>query len=222
MARKMIPHDALIDTESSALLILSSFPAAITFINSCTPDTHHLFGVQYPNYTTSFDLLEEDETAYPQWSWDRRTRRFSRTNAVALTKELYAKAALARAKLHVTLDVMRQLSLVRRRVGTGIEFQDRVYMAKRLQAETFKRSGYDEADILEYPYVLQYAELAGMPLREAADEIIFKANLSDQHLANTELMRLRYMRAIKAASKPEELTPILEAFRRDMYVNPQI
>jgi len=222
MPRKIASHDALIDTESSALLVLSSFSSSVAFVHSCTPDTHQVLDVQYPNYTNEFDLIEVDNANLPEWSWNRRTRLFARTSLVALTEELRQKAKLAQAKQLLALDVMRQLSLARRRVSTGVEFQDRVYMTKKFQAESFKRAGYDESLALEYPFVLQYAELTGMPLKDAADEIIFKAGMDDQHLANTELLRMRYMRMIRDAKTPANLRPIRDAFRRDMYVNPQI
>lgn len=222
MPRKIASHDALIDTETSALLVMSSFSSSITFVHSCTPDTHQIFGVQYPNYTIAFDLLTADGEEFPEWAWDRRTRLFGRTSAVALTEELRQKARLAQTKQLQVLEVMRQLSLARRRISTGVEFQDRVYLAKKLQAESFKASGYDERGALAYPFVLQYAEFAGLPLKDAADEIIFKASLDDQHLANTELLRMRYLRMIGEAQSLADLRTIRTAFSRDMYVNPQI
>ncbi len=222
MPHKIAPHDALIDTESSALLVLSSYSASVSFVHSCTPDTHQILGVQYPNYTKAFDLLFADSAEFPEWAWDRRTRLFGKTSAVALTEELRAKAKLAQTKQLMVLEVMRQLSLARRRVSTGVEFQDRVYLTKRQQAERFRDAGYDESTSLEYPFVLQYAEFAGMPMKDAADEIIFKASLDDQHLANTELLRLRYMQMIAEAPTLAELQNIRNAFSRDMFVNPQI
>lgn len=211
-------HDSLVDAETNAVLALSSYPATIVFLNGSMIDTKTAVSVQYPNYATSFFLLREKPEKLPEWSWNQKDRVFVPTSPLALTESLRTKAYLARTKQEAITRIMRQITQARFKVTTGIEFQETVYLTKKQQAQAFKDAGYDESSILQYPYVLQYADFAGMSLKEAADEILFKANLDDEYLASTELLRLKYFSKIRDVTSAEELRPILEEFHRDCYL----
>lgn len=104
-------------------------------------------------------------------------------------------------------------------VMTGIWQQETVYINKRLQAIAFRDAGYPEDVAPNYPYVLQYADLTGSTLRQAADDIIFKAKLDEDFLAKTELLRLKYFRLVREAEKPEEVAEAYKAFVRESYKN---
>ena len=114
---------------------------------------------------------------------------------------------------------MKGVSRGRYPVSTGVLFQETVYLTKKAQASAFKEAGYPEDDILEYPYIIQYADFANIPLKQAADDILFKARLDDELLAKTELIRLKYFNAIRSARTVEEVAPIYEAFTRESYRN---
>ena len=114
-------------------------------------------------------------------------------------------------------NVMRELSFVRGKIWTGVAFQETVYAEKQREAGKFRNAGYREEDIMEYPLIVQYADFAGTSLREAADDILFKAKLDLEHLAKTELLRLRYFKKIREAKDPAELREISMALYRDCY-----
>ena len=122
------------------------------------------------------------------------------------------------AKQGAFVRIIANLNQSRYKVKTGLDAQDVVYMTKKIQAQAFKDSGYEEHDLLKFPYVLQYAEYAGLSAKVATDEILFKAALDDQFLADTELLRLRYLNKVKVATELEELPKIFEEFLRDSYV----
>lgn len=107
----------------------------------------------------------------------------------------------------------------RRLTNTGkttLAFQELIYLSKKVEALRFKDQGYKEEDILDYPYILQYAELANISYKQAADEIIFKSKLSDATLAKTEQMRLKHYRILKEAKTVEDLEEALKNFKIDL------
>lgn len=221
-------YSALLDSNTQIVLALSDNISAIVFLNECMSDTSHAVSVNYPNYTKSlfhekpFFLAREKPEHYPRWTWKEKTRTFVKTRPDVLTDGLIARSRLAVSKHGAISRIIVNLNQACYKVRTGFEFQETVYLTKKLQAQKFKDSGYDENVIMEYPYVLHYADYAGIPLKEAADDILFQAKLDDQHLANTELLRLRYFNKVRDATKPEQLPAIFEEFLRDCYINVKI
>ena len=225
----MALYNALIDQSTKILLVVSARTSALTYVHKCTPDTVYAPSVNYPNYikTSLFrrqpfflaDLSPED---YPLWTWDREQRVFAETQQDLLTDVIRAKSKLAVSKFIAITRMLTSLNRARDKLRTGLQFQESIYLTKKTQAQAFKDSRYDENVIMEYPYVLQYADFANISLKEAADDILFKAKLDDQYLANTELLRLRYFNKVRDATEPEQLSAILEEFQRDSYVNARV
>ena len=94
-----------------------------------------------------------------------------------------------------------------------------VYFTKKIQAQDFKDSGYNEALAATYPYVFQYAEIASISPRQAAEDIIRKAQAGETLFVKTELLRLRYFKKIREAKTPQEVGVIHEEFLRDYYAD---
>lgn len=100
-----------------------------------------------------------------------------------------------------------------------MEFQPTTYVLKRMQAEKFKSSGYDETIEPEVPFVAQYADFADLSMKQAADDIIFKAKLDQDMLLRTEGIRLKYFRLLRDSATPQEVMKVVEDFRRENYFN---
>jgi hypothetical protein len=92
--------------------------------------------------------------------------------------------------------------------------QEAVYITKKTQAQRYKDAGY-QGDDLEYPYVMQYADFAGLSMRVAADEILLKATFDDEVLLKTEFFRLKYFELIKNMNDPGQADRITLDFRRE-------
>lgn len=222
-------YDALLDSTTNAVLTISSNPAVIVFLKECMTDTLHAQSVNYPNYTnpksfflTPFFLASVKPKNYSKWTWDLKNRLFSKTKTELVDNNLLTRSRLAENKKQVIDKIITNISLVRSNARANINFQEMIYFTKKAQAKAFKDSGYDESSIIEYPYVIQHADYAGITARQAADDILFKAKLGDEFLAKTELLRLRYFNKVKKAISSEELTAIYEEFIRDCYVNAQV
>jgi hypothetical protein len=216
------PISALVDAATSALLALSPYPYVVSYLAKSPPlEAEEYHGVNWPHYREKFPIKEGGFLSYPGWTWSLETRRFSRTPAPLVTPELKQRSLLAVKKCSALWEMVYELSVSRYAMWRGPILQETVYLAKRQQAQAYKDGGYPEGDILKYPFVLQYADLAGLTPRAAADEILFKARLDDELLARTEFLRLKYFNQLRDAAMVEEIEPILRTFRRETYRDPQ-
>ena len=219
--RETPSYHALLSS-SNIILTISPRLSSLVFIGECIPDSQIVTSITHPHYLDTFFLTVVPPENLPQWSWDKRTRILKETSPEMLTDEIRELSILATAKLEAVNKVAHHLSLARLKARTGVDFQDIVYFQKKVEAQRFKDAGYDDSNPLEYPYVLQYADYAGVSLKQAADSILLKAKLDADLFAKTELLRLRYFNKIKSASTKEQLSTALEEFMRDTYVNTKI
>ncbi len=211
-------YSALLDRKSNAVLIASTHISAIVFLNKHVPDTVHWPLVQSPNHEQSFPLHGLVPEQYPNWHWDEKARLFSQTTPHDVAEALRERAQLTAAKFGAISKVMFNINAARYQNRSGIEFQETVYLLKRLQAEGFIASNYDESRASEFPLVVQYADFSGCTLRTAADDIRFKARLYEDLLAKSEILRMKYFQLIGDAAE-SALPEILGEFYRDCYEN---
>jgi hypothetical protein len=190
-------YAALIDVPSGALLTLSLEPPIIAFLVKNTADVRPYWSVNYPNYMQSFALGNANPAVLPEWTWSALTRTFVPTPKALLSDRLRAASALAVKKSYALYEMMQSLAIARNSLATGVLLQESVYLTKKAQALRYQADGYPEEDLLRYPYVLQYAEIADLPMRDAALEILFKSSLDDEVLAKTEALRLKFFGRLK-------------------------
>jgi hypothetical protein len=210
-------YSALIDAGTNALLDLRQNAPAVNFLAKCFPDTFYYGNVNYPNYKKSFFLLDIPAEQFSEWAFNNKSRTFHKRGPDAKNDSLRNLSRLAVARGNVATHIINNISHSRFRKGTGIAQQEYVYILKRIEAEKFRDSNYDEEKLLEYPLVLQYAEFADITPRVAADEILFKARLHDEDLVKTELMRMKYFKLIKEIKTPEEAPLVQKEFMKEFY-----
>ncbi len=218
---RLSEHSALVDAATRVVIAVSNHPAAIRFLNESMMDTYHMLNVTRPNYKYGLPFSSREESL-AHWTWNDRSRHFEPTKAEVLTERLDAQSRLGIRKLRAVKKIMRRISLARSRTAFGIDLQASVYLAKKIQAQAFKDAQYDEARILSFPYVLQYAEFANISFRAAADDILLKAKLYDDFLAKTELLRLSYFKQLKEISNADDIPNLLEAFHREAFGNAMV
>jgi hypothetical protein len=189
-------------------------------LSECTDNSHFWASVNYPNYYPgNFFLRSMPPEDYPKWTWNWMTRLFSPTQPHLITEEVREMSRLAVSKTDAFNRMMLNINLARDELQTGTNFQETVYLQKRMQAQAFKNAGYDENMTADIPYVVQHADLTGLSLRHAAGEILFKAKLDDECLLRTEAIRLTYFNKVKEAKKPEVLQGILDGFMDELFGN---
>jgi hypothetical protein len=204
----------LLDASTNILLAAGTSPFAIEIVNTFTDDTQcaHYVAVPQP-----WPLSFRHHDRYVRWTWEYPSRTFSRTKSGLINEALRVRSALASAKVDALSTVMLRLNQVRYKVGTGLSFQETVYLTKRSQAVEFRKSGYDESRLRDFPYVLQYADFAGSSYKQAADDIVLKAQITEDTLAKTELLRLKYFNKIREAKSSDELVELLRSLHLDCY-----
>jgi hypothetical protein len=212
----------LFDRSTGIVLAVSPFIVPIIFLSKNTRDSAYVgsyigdeIGHERLNSPLPRGLTTEE---YPEWSWRFRLRRYEKTPPAALTEEIRARSRLAQAKAKVITTMMMRLSAARNSLRS-VDFQETVYAAKRAQAIAFRESGYDERRLAEFPYVAQYAEIAGVSGRQATDDILFAAQLTEEILVRTERVRLTYFRKVAEAKTVEELPELLKGFSRELIAN---
>lgn len=215
--RQRIPYNALVDQNSGTLLAISTNAPVIAFLVQATTDTYPLYSVNFFNPDRPFPLARIRSEHYPEWTWSPGQKRFVRANAGAVTDDLRRRSRLAVEKGRIIDKIMKNLSIARYPVATGVLFQESVYLAKKAEAESFKKAGHPDADLVPYPYVVQYAEFSGLTLQQAADEILLKAKLAEDLLSRTELLRLKYFERIKLAADTDVLPAIFRSFMHECH-----
>ncbi len=213
-------ESALLDQGTNILLAASTFSIAVEFVNRCSDNTFCLHYLTIPRPRWSFH--KENPDRYIAWTWGNAARQFSKTRPDRMTEIMRARSQLASEKIVTVSNIMGYISQARYKIGTGIFLQETVDVSKKMQAMEFKNSGCDENRILEFPYVLQYADFARITLKQAADQILLKAKFDDQILAKTELLRLKYFDKVGLADDSGQLSRIFEEFLLDYYKNAMV
>src|SRR3989344_2263261 len=213
-------YHALLDVGTHALLALSRYAQTIVFLTEAIPNSYQQYSVNYPTYSKEFPIASLDPSQYPLWVWERDAgRKCSATPEDIQTEDIRARSRLAMAKMTVIGRIMTSISYMRTDVGTGRLFQESIYIQKRREAERLKEKGYASETLHEFPYVVQYADYVGVSIKDAAEEILFRAKLDDQLLAKTEILRIRYFNRVKKAATSEEVHLITDDYMRDSYFN---
>jgi hypothetical protein len=210
-------YSALLDYATDAVLVISPYVSSIVFLTECMLDTRHAVAVQHPNYTKSLFLTSLDPEAYPKWRWDRQSREFVETRPDVLTEDLIARSRLAVRKVRVMSQIVFHINAARLELRTGVDFQETVYLTKAMQAQRLKAANYSEDLVMESPFIVQYADFAGISLEQAVEDILLKAKIDEQHLARSELLRLVYFNRLKSATSPEQVNGICDEFMRECY-----
>ena len=206
---------ALLDNTSGALLTLSRERPIISWLVNNQPDCWPSWGVNRPNYVARFALADADPLTFPEWTWVGHKRQFERTPEVLLTDRVRHASALAVRKSYALYELINAISTARNLLWSGVLLQETVHLTKKAQALQYKADGFPEEDRLRYPYVLQYAAAIGVPMKEAALEIIFRAQLDDEVLARTEAIRMKYFGRLKTAEL-RDIDALMVEFRSEI------
>ncbi len=202
---------AVIDTSNNTLLAIGSYIPALFFLNEAMLDTEYVPGIVLTNDVHL--IIKSGPRSCPEWSWDRSRWTFKKTNPCIIEEWMRERAVLAAKKVETISRAIYRINNLRRKVGTGLLFQEMIYAEKEKQAQSLKDANFDEQFKTAAPYVVQYADYSGVPLRQAAEEILLQARLDHELLAKTEKVRLEIFKKIRLANTAEELEQIIKTFR---------
>ena len=209
---RIVAHCVVVDAGNNTLVAIGTQIPAMMLLRESLMDTVSYVGVVAPEI---LQIKESDPQTYPEWSWDFRNRAFSKTNPAIITEGMRERAVLAAKKGEMISRAAYLINRARDKVNPGLFFQETIYATKQKQAQLLKDAGFDETLAGSAPYVVQYADESGMSLRDAAEDILFQAQLFHEHLEKTERVRLALYRKIRRAKTSEELDEIMDRFQRE-------
>ena len=209
---RVVAHCVVIDAGNNTLVAIGTQIPAIVFLRESFMDTIYDVGIVSPEV---LQIKASDPRTYPEWSWDFANRVFTKTNPAIITKGMRERAVLAAKKGEIIFRASYVINRGRDKVNPGLLFQETIYATKQKQAQLLKDAGFDQTLAASAPYVVQYADESGMSLQDAAEDILFQAQLFHEHLEKTEKVRLALFRKIRRARTPAELDDIMERFQRE-------
>jgi hypothetical protein len=148
-----------------------------------------------------------------KYKWNFKLNIFESNKIIK--EDLKQKSALLSEKYNCLINIMHFIEIQRSANKKTLAFQEFIYMSKKNEALTFTKLGYPDNNILEYPYILQYAKYKNINYKEAAKSILFKSKLSEGVLVKTEALRLKYFNLIRTARTVEEVLKIYSDFMLD-------
>ncbi|MFZ2886928.1 MAG: hypothetical protein WA021_03860 [Minisyncoccia bacterium] len=200
---------AIFDSGSNTLVTIGRYPPALMLLAESLLDTIYVPTIEAENVEK---LLAARPSSYPEWSW-RGGNNFRATNPAIITDEMRKRAVFANKKLAIFAHAIYLMNRLRDKVHTGVHGQEMVYAQKREQAQAVKDVVGDKA--VHAPYVVQHAEDTGLTLLQAADDILFQAQLDAEYLEKTERVRIALFKKIKRAQTARELDEIIRNYYRD-------
>lgn len=203
----------IMDTSNETLVAIGHQKPAVSFVSDAMMDTRCIMDVSFD----SMDAINLSRPrSFPEWTWDVNKCIFKKTNPAIITDDMRERAVLATKKIEAVAHVMRKIGKLRRKVETGFPFQNVIYEQKERQAQLLVDTGFSGQSIARAPYVTQYADICGIPVRQAATEILFQAKLNLEHLKNTERIRLIMLKKIRSARTIEEVDGVFGASQSGM------
>ncbi|MEY4747752.1 MAG: hypothetical protein RLZZ416_801 [Candidatus Parcubacteria bacterium] len=213
---RKIYYGAVIDSSDATLICIGTNRAGLLFLNESLLDTRYLPRISSTDETLR--IFSADPSSYPEWSWDHARKTFKKTNPAIISDTMRERAVLSEKKARA-VDVIRfHVNLMRSKISTGLWFQETIYAEKVRQARSVLGGGDDMHQLASAPYVAQYAEHSGVPLRQAAEEIIFQNQLDHDFLSKTEKIRLAFYKSIRQARSSDEIETCLKKFLEDGFV----
>lgn len=189
---------ALVEVGTNILITLHDDLLSIYALEAHTPDTLAIANVTIPFIRPHvFGRFLGSKThptprEYPRWSLSFETRTLSKTPEILCTQERMIRAELIAARAQAYTTLMTNVGYARMKIAYEGVLQSFTYYEKEREARECRDCGYDETLITQWPYVFQYATLAGIPLKAAVNEILFKAELRHEAAARIETVRMQH------------------------------
>lgn len=191
------------------IVAFSPWITTVNTLNEVNINTVAKYWQNYPRYK----ILPEGCTTEKAWlcKWDESLGRWLMSEEDFTEEELYS-FVLHVEKAAVLDEIYQRILHYRRPVMNTLNMQDAIYQMKYDEAIEIKNSANPIEDPWQWPLVNDYANLQGVTLKDAAEEIIFQNKIFKSRLSNTETIRIKYTRAVKHCNNILELDKIINQF----------
>jgi hypothetical protein len=207
------PVHLLYDPVSCRILAFSTWTSTINMLQETNINSWPRYSLNVTNPEMFPTDVQTDKPWLCRWEHDAEVNKWITDNCDMSYEDFYFFHLMTEKA--AALDAMQnRLVHYRRPYMNSLYMQDNVYHMKYLEAlEITKAEG--DIEPYDFPMVNDYAIIANIDIKQAAKEIVFKYTLSKSSLANSEALRMRYMRQVKATDNIQEVKVILNKFYTD-------
>ncbi len=174
------------------------------------------FGINHEkNQFKNFKLPRDwDSTRGWEWQYDIKLQQFSYApDDIARDERAYFQLTFEKSacldKIHY------RISNTRRYYVSEINAQHNVYRIKAEEAKKFLDNPCENPTTEQFPFLVSYADINNSTVEFAAREILMQSEFTESRLMETEVMRVKYSRAIHDAKNILELRGIMNDFYRE-------
>lgn len=190
-------------------------------ILAVTPDRKHLLWLVEGEcdcqlYQANGDLstAELESLKARPWEWVYKPSLMTNNLVKAGGEEVKARSQFLQLKLWAYYDVLNLINYARAKVTPVVNQQDLVYLEKERQARLVRNGVTTDCQM-----VIDYAHFNLCTLEQAANQILFKAELTKDVYTNTERLRMLYLRDLRKATTAEEIQTIKDKMHRESWLN---
>ena len=154
-----------------------------------------------------------DLLAHP-WNWSYKPSSMQNNLVKSPNDNVKERSLMLQNKLWAYYDVLTIINYARVRVSPVVNQQDLVYLEKERQARQVRFGITDDCQM-----VRDYADFANCTLAQAAEQILFKAELARDTYANTERLRMEYLRDLRQCNTLDEIKQLKDKMFRESWLN---
>lgn len=200
---------AVADMEHNRFVCLSNDPATVNKLKEAHPNFEAMYHIDRLAYSKNSFRLSSDNCW--RWYFDMINNKVTYGGHGGLHAEKIALYTIMQEKAAALDRVYMILRTYRLFLAKNMPLQEYIYTEKVKQATA------GEGCLLEI-----YAEVAGIPVDEAADEILFRHNLDIAKLNDSERLRLKFQNLIMKEQNIGNIAKHLHAFEREARLNDNI
>lgn len=198
-------------------------PVAASYLLSTINSLTHRHINCYPQFSIDSEKNAQREFKLPrdwdsrrgwEWQFDIKLQEFIHLPDKLSWKEI-ADFQLTFEKAACLDKVHTRINNVRRYYVNEINAQHTVYRIKADEAKSFLKNPVDKPSYDDYPFLVSYCKITGVDADLAAREILIQAEFAESRLVETEILRIKYSRAIHSAESVLELRGIINDFYRE-------
>ncbi len=148
------------------------------------------------------------------WKWTYKPSLMQHNIIKADDESVKERSLMLQNKLWAYYEVLNLINYARVRISPVVNQQDLVYLEKERQARLVKNGITEDCQM-----VRDYADFASCTLVQAAEQILFKAELARDNYANTERLRMQYLRELRKCKTLEEIKQLKDRMFRESWLN---
>lgn len=219
-------YKALFDISTKHLVVFSMFNSTLLTLKNITfdyvgVDANIIKNLQIAEYRCSTtEVLPENTTinfAIP-WIYKYSGNSWEKTAIDALPQEIVDKYYITQQKAMLLDNIYASVDFMLKLSAPDNYLQELIYSIKYQQAQDVLTELVDPvSEPGRCSMVANYADLMGLTLTEAANQIIVQHKLYTGLLAEQEHFRLKFIKQVKEATTIEELADINNNLIRETY-----